>query len=44
LHRARGGGLEPPITGPEPVVLPITPPPIGHRRETIEVGAAEGTV
>lgn len=24
---ARGGGLEPPITGPEPVVLPITPPP-----------------
>ena len=26
---ARGGGLEPPITGPEPVVLPITPPPNG---------------
>ena len=25
--RARRGGLEPPITGPEPVVLPITPPP-----------------
>ena len=25
--RARGGGLEPPITGPEPAVLPITPPP-----------------
>src|SRR5262245_25101404 len=25
----RGGGLEPPITGPEPVVLPITPPPKG---------------
>ena len=24
---ARGGGLEPPMTGPEPVVLPITPPP-----------------
>ena len=27
--QARGGGLEPPITGPEPVVLPITPPPNG---------------
>src|SRR5713101_3985767 len=27
LLRARGGGLEPPTTGPEPVVLPITPPP-----------------
>ena len=27
---ARGGGLEPPITGPEPAVLPITPPPIGR--------------
>src|SRR5690606_37388593 len=26
---ARGGGLEPPITGPEPVVLPSTPPPEG---------------
>src|SRR3954449_12634144 len=26
---ARGGGIEPPITGPEPVVLPITPPPNG---------------
>ena len=25
--QARGGGLEPPKTGPEPVVLPITPPP-----------------
>ncbi len=25
--RARGGGLEPPISGPEPLVLPITPPP-----------------
>src|SRR6266511_5805808 len=24
---ARGGALEPPTTGPEPVVLPITPPP-----------------
>src|ERR1700730_15300421 len=24
---ARGEGLEPSITGPEPVVLPITPPP-----------------
>ena len=28
---ARGGGLEPPTTGPEPVVLPITPPPNGQR-------------
>jgi len=28
--RARGGGLEPPMTGPEPVVLPITPPPNGQ--------------
>ena len=27
---ARGGGLEPPITGPEPDVLPITPPPNGR--------------
>src|SRR5438477_12758014 len=26
---ARGGGLEPPITGPEPAVLLITPPPNG---------------
>src|SRR4051812_28229727 len=26
---ARGGGLEPPMTGPEPAVLPITPPPKG---------------
>jgi hypothetical protein len=29
--QARGGGLEPPMTGPEPVVLPITPPPKGVR-------------
>lgn len=29
LQPARGGGLEPPITGSEPVVLPITPPPNG---------------
>ena len=29
---ARGGGLEPPITGPEPAVLPITPPPNGRGR------------
>src|ERR1700728_2948471 len=28
FRRARGEGLEPSITGPEPVVLPITPPPI----------------
>src|SRR5580692_6294837 len=27
---ARGEGLEPSITGPEPVVLPITPPPNGR--------------
>ena len=27
--QVRGGGLEPPMTGPEPVVLPITPSPIG---------------
>jgi hypothetical protein len=27
---ARGGGLEPPMAGPEPAVLPITPPPIGR--------------
>ena len=26
---ARGGGLEPPMAGPEPAVLPITPPPKG---------------
>src|SRR5690606_5869109 len=32
--RARGGGLEPPITGPEPVVLPITPPPKGDEDPT----------
>ncbi len=29
--RARGRGLEPLTTGPEPAVLPITPPPIGAR-------------
>src|SRR3954470_3055182 len=29
LRVARGGGLEPPTTGPEPAVLPITPPPNG---------------
>ncbi len=29
LRRARGEGLEPSITGPEPAVLPITPPPNG---------------
>ena len=29
--RGSGGGLEPPITGPEPAVLPITPPPKGER-------------
>src|ERR1044071_5666423 len=29
LRLARGGGLQPPITGPEPGVLPITPPPNG---------------
>ena len=29
---ARGEGLEPSITGPEPAVLPITPPPNAHTR------------
>ncbi len=29
---ARGGGLEPPMAGPEPAVLPITPPPKGKPR------------
>ncbi len=33
----RGGGLEPPMTGPEPVVLPITPSPIGVSIETARV-------
>ena len=28
----RRGGLEPPISGPEPLVLPITPSPIGAPR------------
>ena len=32
LLRARGGGLEPPKAGPEPAVLPITPPPKGPVR------------
>src|SRR5690606_13744023 len=32
---ARGEGLEPSITGPEPAVLPITPPP---NAPTISVG------
>ena len=32
---ARGEGLEPSITGPEPVVLPITPPPIEWRPDLI---------
>lgn len=36
---ARGGGLEPPTTGPEPAVLPITPPPIGR---TARLPAAAG--
>ena len=39
---ARGGGLEPPITGPEPVVLPITPPPNG-RPAILTVGAGAPT-
>ena len=34
LALARGEGLEPSITGPEPVVLPITPPPNAHHPET----------
>ena len=35
---ARGEGLEPSITGPEPVVLPITPPPNAHTRRRCGVG------
>src|SRR5580704_11361540 len=38
---ARGEGLEPSITGPEPVVLPITPPPNGW---TISVAEVVGVV
>src|ERR1019366_3419491 len=34
---ARGEGLEPSITGPEPVVLPITPPPNGWTIRLAEV-------
>ena len=34
VEPARGGGIEPPITGPEPVVLPITPPPNGCATST----------
>ena len=37
---ARGGGLEPPITGPEPVVLPITPPP---KVETVRLARRRST-
>ena len=35
---APGGGLEPPITGPEPVVLPITPP----RKDSRGILTADG--
>src|SRR5262245_1681011 len=43
MHRwARGGGLEPPTTGPEPVVLPITPPPKGP--SSVAVSASSGAV
>src|ERR1700723_104317 len=38
---ARGEGLEPSITGPEPVVLPITPPPNGWAFRLAE-GPTEG--
>ena len=31
ISKARGGGLEPPMSGPEPDVLPITPSPKGDR-------------
>lgn len=34
---ARGGGLEPPMAGPEPAVLPITPPPKGRAELTRRV-------
>ena len=37
---ARGGGLEPPMTGPEPVVLPITPPPKAEATGYRPVGRA----
>src|SRR5580704_18777121 len=37
---ARGEGLEPSITGPEPVVLPITPPPNGWAFRLAERPAA----
>ena len=36
LSCVRGGGLEPPMTGPEPVVLPITPSPKGAPRGDAE--------
>src|SRR5688572_4424289 len=39
-HAARGGGLEPPTTGPEPAVLPITPPPNG-RAATLPNGPSQ---
>ena len=38
---ARGEGLEPSITGPEPVVLPITPPPNGWAFRLAERPGAE---
>ena len=39
---ARGEGLEPSITGPEPVVLPITPPPNGWTFRLAESPSAPG--
>src|SRR4051794_17441130 len=38
---ARGGGLEPPIDGPEPPVLPITPPPNGPTDRSQGRGSGE---
>ena len=28
---AGGGGFEPPLTGPEPVVLPLNDPPVAYQ-------------
>ena len=44
LEGGSGGGLEPPMTGPEPVVLPITPPPNGQRHMLADLLPSSGTV
>src|SRR5919106_6926697 len=38
---ARGEGLEPSTTGPEPAVLPITPPPKGGPDDSSAVAAQQ---